>query len=80
MCSLRCPRLGGGIEAGIAPGDAAVLRGGAKIGPGKIFSPNAAGMIGVSNDVGYYGGSWAPSSTDRYLGVKFLMDGQIHYG
>jgi hypothetical protein len=74
------PAHGGGIEMGIGVGVAADLRGGAKIGPGKIFFPKTAGMMGASIGGGYYGGSWAPRSTDRYLGVKFLIDGQIHYG
>jgi hypothetical protein len=74
------PAHGGGIEMGIGVGVAADLRGGAKIGPGKIFYPKTAGMMGASIGGGYYGGSWAPRSTDRYLGVKFLIDGQIHYG
>jgi hypothetical protein len=74
------PAHGGGIEMGIGVGVAADLRYGAKIGPGKIFYPKTAGMMGASIGGGYYGGSWAPRSTDRYLGVKFLIDGQIHYG
>lgn len=74
------PAHGGGIEIASGIVAAADLHGGAKIGPGKVFYPKTAGMMGQSTGDGYYGGPWAPRSTDRYLGVKFLIDGQIHYG
>jgi hypothetical protein len=72
------PVPAGGIEFGIA--GAADLRGGAKIGPGKIFFPNAAVMLAIAVSSDYYGGPWVSSPPNRYLGVKFLIDGQIHYG
>jgi hypothetical protein len=38
-------------------------------------------MIGYSTAFdGTYWGLWAPNEKNRYLGVKFLIDGQVHYG
>jgi hypothetical protein len=68
---------------------AVALRAGAKIGPNRKFSgktqqPNMAGV--TTNKVkGTYqwGGQWANGGKglkNRYLGVKFIINGQFHYG
>lgn len=75
------PLHGGGIETGSFIGFADDLATGAEIGNGRTFYQRAALMIGYSS--GYYGsyfGSWAHGVTDRYLGVKFLIKGQVHFG
>lgn len=75
------PAHGGGIFANEAICDASALRSGARIGPGKIFCTQPASMIGYSSAYdGTYWGLWAPVKINRYLGVKFLIHGQVHYG
>jgi hypothetical protein len=68
--------VGGGF-----PASAHAFFAGAQIGPGKHFFPGAAKLASF-----YYGGGGNSSHgnwvnvTNRYLGVKFQIGGQTHYG
>ena len=57
---------------------------GAKIGPSNPSSSFNAGGIGeISNSFSnnkFFRGSWGGSPKNRYLGVRFPINGQIHYG
>ena len=66
------------------PGDAAALRNGVTIGPKQAFiSPQygygAAMASAGSYGAPYSGGPWL-NVTKRYLGLKFLIHGEVHYG
>jgi len=60
------------------------LRRGANIGPSNPPSSFNEGGIGeISNSFSnkkFFQGSWGGSPTNRYLGARFLISGQIHYG
>jgi hypothetical protein len=67
------------------PAFASALRAGARIGPKAAFNTSR----GIMGEVQFreqdlsYSGAWANSGKpvyDRYLGVKFLVDGKLHYG
>jgi hypothetical protein len=58
-------------------GAAAALPLGAVIGPGKPFNANANCM--ALDEGGFYLGPWA-DVRDHYLGLAFVIDGQIHFG
>jgi hypothetical protein len=77
-----------GTENGVilAPGNqysAAALMSGAPIGPKQVFhyiggsAPMAFWGSYISTT--YAGGAWS-GVTGRYLGLKFLIDGEFHYG
>jgi len=75
--------LGNGVEgSGLS---AAALRRGAQIGPRKQFLHGASGedmaSVGRTSMSGktFIGGPWA-NVTNRYLGLKFQIDGKTHYG
>ena len=72
---------------------AAALRAGVQVGPGQQFLPNSAALImavehvnkNISSQVlsTTFQGQWANGGrgvTDRYLGLKFLINGEVHYG
>jgi|SRR5579863_3137488 len=64
---------------------ASALRAGARIGPKAGFNTSRGIMGGVELFEGRlaYSGAWADSGKpvdDRYLGVKFIVDGKLHYG
>lgn len=66
--------------------EAAALQRGAPIGPKQAFTSSTQGYGGVfMADAGSYGtavysnGPWL-NVTNRYLGLKFLINGQVHYG
>ena len=66
--------------------EAAALQRGAPIGPKQTFTSFTQGYGGVfMADAGSYGtavysnGPWL-NVTNRYLGLKFLINGQVHYG
>ena len=75
--------LGNGVEG--SGHSAAALRQGAQIGPGKQFLHGASGedMASVNrtsmSGKTFLGGPWA-NVTNRYLGLKFQIDGKTHYG
>lgn len=55
---------------------AADLAFGAPIGPGAAFSHSASMAFAYNGSIG---GPWA-NAQHRYLGLKFLINGQVHYG
>jgi hypothetical protein len=71
-------RAGGGIKQGLQ-GDAAALAPGSKIGPGDPFYRRAAMMAEDTSSAVYYYGSWA-NARNSYLGIRFLINGETHYG
>lgn len=71
-------RAGGGIKQGLQ-GDAAALAPGSKIGPGDPFYRRAAMMAEYTSSAVYYYGSWA-NAKNGYLGIRFLINGEAHYG
>ncbi|MFZ0418247.1 MAG: hypothetical protein WAM04_09070 [Candidatus Sulfotelmatobacter sp.] len=62
------------------------LPAGVKLGPGGKFAVSQFDMGGVSALDGnhpVYGGQWAPpagSVKNHYVGLKFVINGQIHFG
>jgi hypothetical protein len=72
----------GVIEAPANPYSAAALVSGAPIGPKQVFHyiGGSAPMAFWGSYFGTYaGGPWS-GVTGRYLGLKFLIDGEFHYG
>ncbi len=68
------------------PGDAAALVAGAPIGPNQVFISTTflsdgvfMGAAGSYVGYPYYTGPWA-RATNRYLGLKFTIKGEVHYG
>ncbi len=69
---------------------AAVLARGAKIGPSAHFTSSARGLDMIERSHGeaisstFYSrklyGNWSGNPPNRYIGVKFLIDGETHYG
>jgi hypothetical protein len=72
------PHSGGGVKQGYGEGFAQALSEGAKIGPGAFFLPKRA-IIEQTYSI-YYRGSWLSEGTSYYLGVRFPIDGKMHYG
>jgi hypothetical protein len=71
------PHSGGGIKQGYGQGFAQAMSRGARIGPKEFFLEDWA-IIARTYSI-YYNGSWT-GVTDHYLGVRFLIDGKLHYG
>lgn len=71
------PHSGGGVKQGYANGFAQPMSLGSRIGPGEEFLQHW-GIIAKTYGI-YYAGSWDDLS-DHYLGVRFLIDGKLHYG
>ena len=71
----------GGIERGKFA-FAAQLSAGAQIGASDLFLQKSAYIASATYYGVYYGyvGSWSFSSSTGYLGVRFLIDGETHYG
>ena len=69
----------------LAQGEAAALAARAPIGPGQNFTTGSFyGGLQMADAGGYsshtwFFGNWA-NATNKYLGLKFLIDGQVHYG
>jgi hypothetical protein len=84
------PVGGGAVVA--SPGNvnfyASALARGAKIGPSARFSTNGLAVVERSYGDCVSGhatrrtlrGNWGNDPQNRYLGVKFLIDGETHYG
>ncbi len=70
---------GGGIRMGGYLGFAAALSPRAKIGGVDPFVANFAVMANWTNDGAYYFGSWV-SAKSLYLGIRFTINGETHYG
>jgi len=78
------PQVKGNAVVG-KPVFASALRAGAAIGPKAAFnsSRGTMGAVDFLNQRLSYLGAWADSGkpvNDRYLGLKFLINGKIHYG
>lgn len=84
---------GGAIVTGASGSRNAIpLVRGAQIGPSANFSPSRSAFIEHSRGVGggsssghtFYnkslGGDWGGNLKDRYLGIRFLINGKTHYG
>jgi hypothetical protein len=73
------PAAGNGIVG--APGSAAALVWGTRVGPKDAFVSSPELMVAASgcHSKCSVHGPWA-NVYDRFLGVKFLISGQIHYG
>jgi hypothetical protein len=84
------PLEGGAVEGAIGAGGnfyASALARGAKIGPSAHFSSKgeaeierAHGSDASSNYSRKLYGNWGGNPVNRYIGVKFLIDGATHYG
>jgi hypothetical protein len=84
------PVEGGAIVGATGPKGvsyASALMRGAKIGPSAHFSSRgradievAHGNLGSSNYSRKLYGNWGGNPANRYLGVRFLIDGATHYG
>lgn len=73
-------RAGAGIERSPLQADfAADLLRGASIGPSSQFNGRAIMFRAVDPAGTYYSGSWG-DTTNRYLGIRFQIAGEIHYG
>jgi hypothetical protein len=68
---------------------ASMLKRGAKIGPSAHFSSGAQGPVverqlhlvnSSSVSINRTYGNWGGNAPNTYLGVKFLIDGETHYG
>jgi len=75
------PRMAGDAIQGHVKSSALALRGGAIIGDKKSFLPGKAVMAWAFSFVATYGngGNWV-NVKNRYLGLRFKVDGKIHYG
>jgi hypothetical protein len=67
------------------PAFASALRAGVTIGPKAAFNSSRGilGEVEFINQELIYSGAWADSGkavNDRYLGLKFVVDGKVHYG
>jgi hypothetical protein len=78
----------GGNRGPMGPYASALVRG-ANIGPSAHFSSSAAqGQLIIERSTGFVSassqysdfGQWGKVGNNRYLGVKFLIKGQTHYG
>ena len=85
---LNGGKVMGGNRGMLGPYASALAKG-ANIGPSAHFSSSAArqqiilerfnGSASASTFITYYG-PWKPGSGPHYVGVKFLIKGQVHYG
>jgi hypothetical protein len=71
------PPSDGGVKDGPCDGCAEAMFRGSRIGPGEFFLPNRA-VVAQTYSV-YYFGSWFGNG-NLYLGVRFPISGQMHYG
>jgi len=53
---------------------------GQKIGNSRSFNSQKDLMCTAYLGLDYYFGSWMPFATNRYLGVRFTLNGQPHFG
>jgi hypothetical protein len=72
--------VGGGIKVGNYSNFAANMAPGSEIGPADVFFSRPAVMFQAALSLQYYFGSWAPYATNQYLGVRFAINGETHYG
>lgn len=72
-------KIGGGIQEGHYGWPAAPLAFGSKIGPAASFYTHPALMANIVTHYDYYWGSWV-SAPPSYLGIRFPIHGESHYG
>lgn len=75
---LAVPQSGGGVKRGLSRGGAAAMAPGSTIGMADPFVPGPALMFDVYGI--YYYGSWDNSGVGNYLGIRFQINGETHYG
>jgi len=85
VATLRCVAVSPPNAARIRPlGFELALGPGVAVGPGERFGTFDMGLVAyVSAPPPWYQGSWVNGGKgvkDRYLGLKFTIDGKIHYG
>ena len=74
---------GGGV---LGPGYASALMRGAKIGPSAKFGSASSNLTGIERGFGvgygnsHFSGNWKDAPKNRYLGVRFKIHGETHYG
>lgn len=73
-------RGGGGIVFEIASNLAAQLACGAGIGPPGPFHSGVAIMDQETSFGTYYGGFWEPGTVGGFLGIRFRVGSETHYG
>jgi len=79
--SLRVePGPGGGLKQGLTLRGASAMSIGQEIGPREGFFFGPAWMCAVTNYGIYYEGSWVDVYPPHYLGIRFLINGETHYG
>lgn len=59
---------------------AGAFRPGQKIGDSRSFDSQKDLMCTAYLGLDYYFGSWMPFATNRYLGVRFTLNGKPHFG
>lgn len=76
-----------GVPAEKAPAYASALMHGAKVGPSARFSSKGFAEVGrsyipytPSQYLRYVYGKWEGNPPNRFVGVRFLIKGQTHYG
>jgi hypothetical protein len=72
-------RVGGGIRMQSVIGFAEQMSPGSKIGPHGPFITGSAVMANWTNFGTYYFGFWVQAK-NGYLGIRFPINGEIHYG
>jgi hypothetical protein len=74
---------GAGPDGGVARryyNAAGAFRPGQKIGSSRSFASQRDLMCTAYLGLDYYFGSWMPFATNRYLGVRFTLNGKPHFG
>jgi len=72
------PLAGGGVKRGLSHGGAAAMAPGSIIGPRDPCDSGPAVMFDVYGI--YYYGSWDTPGSAHYLGIRFQINGETHYG
>jgi hypothetical protein len=73
------PQRGGGLVMGNASNHAKAMRSGSIIGGRDVFLSGAGVMYQISTSGNYYLGSWS-FQRQHYLGIRFLIGSEVHYG
>lgn len=75
------PARGGGIEIGRYGEFAANVKHGVRIGESSLFHSGFAAIFQATSFGTYYGGSsWSEDTNNGFLGVRFRIGGENHYG
>jgi hypothetical protein len=76
----RARTWGGGLKQGLTLRGASAMSIGQEIGHREGFFLGPAWMCAVTNYAIYYDGSWVDVYPAHYLGIRFLINGETHYG